>query len=139
VLFVALIPFVHLTNQEGNVIMSSTALGTDDAFSTPEGATIPIVEMAKVFLATPDDQKIIPAKVKPPPPRISVETVLCGDMTDHYGVWGPKYYGCGIFQTKAAHDFLAKYACKDAIWGQKDSSTGNCSSIDVQPVTTMKL
>lgn len=42
-------------------------------------------------------------------------------------------YGYGIVQTKAAYNFLSNNACKNANWGKIVTTTGQCSSIDVQP------
>jgi serine protease len=47
------------------------------------------------------------------------------------------HYGYGIVQTKAAYDFLKSHNCVGAIWGQSKPN-GNCTSIDVEPVSNIK-
>ena len=43
-------------------------------------------------------------------------------------------YGYGIIQVKDALDFLDEFSCTGAIWGQNPGRTGECSTIDVQPL-----
>lgn len=59
-----------------------------------------------------------------------------------YTAWDTKKDGCddtlgyGIIQVKDAYNFLSKYKCRDANWGQKVTTDSRCSTIDEEPSRT---